>query len=540
MSKPKKFKWKTLQHNGIMFPPEYEKHNMPIIYKNKKIILEKDAEEVATLYAKYTESEYIKNKIFRKNFWNDWKEYLGKTHEIQDLENCDFSKIYDYILQEKAKKKDLTKEEKEILKKEKDKEASKYRIAIIDDKEEPIDTIMIEPPGLFIGRGCHPKMGRVKSRINPEQVIINIGKDAKLPEAPKGHKWGKIVHNHEVIWLVSWKDPISGKNKYVFPGKESRLQYESDIKKFDLARKLKKHIWKIRTENYKELSHTEAAIRQLATVLYLIDNLALRVGNEKGEDEADTVGVTSLRVEHIKFLENNKITLDFLGKDSVRYINTVEVDDKVYKNLKEFSENKNKTDSLFDKIDASFINKYLQSFMKKLTAKVFRTFNASSLFQKELNKITRKFTEYSEDDKLNLLLDEFNNANIKVAILCNHQKAVSKSFNLQIEKLDGQINAIKKKINQIQAKQKNKSKKSKRDNERIKKLKETIKSIKTRKKLKIELKSISLDTSKANYIDPRITAVFIKKHDIPAEKVYSKKLLKKFAWAFAVDDDWTL
>ena len=41
--------------------------------------------------------------------------------------------------------------------------------------------------------------------------------------------------------------------------------------------------------------------RQLGVATYLIDRLALRVGNEKGEDEADTVGCCTLRVEHIKF-----------------------------------------------------------------------------------------------------------------------------------------------------------------------------------------------------------------------------------------------
>ena len=35
----------------------------------------------------------------------------------------------------------------------------------------------------------------------------------------------------------------------------------------------------------------------------------LRVGNEKGKDEADTVGVSSLRVEHIDLLDNNKVKL---------------------------------------------------------------------------------------------------------------------------------------------------------------------------------------------------------------------------------------
>ena len=37
----------------------------------------------------------------------------------------------------------------------------------------------------------------------------------------------------------------------------------------------------------------------MATAMYLIDHLALRVGNEKSEDEADTVGCCSLRVEHV-------------------------------------------------------------------------------------------------------------------------------------------------------------------------------------------------------------------------------------------------
>lgn len=41
-------------------------------------------------------------------------------------------------------------------------------------------------------------------------------------------------------------------------------------------------------------------IRQRAVALYFIDKLALRAGNEKDEDQADTVGCCSLRVEHIE------------------------------------------------------------------------------------------------------------------------------------------------------------------------------------------------------------------------------------------------
>ena len=57
--------------------------------------------------------------------------------------------------------------------------------------------------------------------------------------------------------------------------------------------------------------------------MWVIDRLALRVGNEKGEDEADTVGCCSLRVEHVRLVAPSSIEFDFLGKDSMRYFNTV-------------------------------------------------------------------------------------------------------------------------------------------------------------------------------------------------------------------------
>ena len=50
------------------------------------------------------------------------------------------------------------------------------------------------------------------------------------------------------------------------------------------------------------------------------------------------------------------------------------------------------------------------------------------------------------------------------------------------------------------------------------------------------MKSVSLGTSKVNYIDPRITISFMKKHNLPIEKIFTKVLLNKFKWAFEVDE----
>ena len=116
---------------------------------------------------------------------------------------------------------------------------------------------------------------------------------------------------------------------------------------------------------------------QLGVCTYLIDKLALRVGNEKGDDEADTVGCCSLRVEHIKHEEDDHITLDFLGKDSMRYFNTVKVIPVVYQLLRKFTLAKKPEDDIFDAVNPSKVNDYLKESMEDLSAKVFRTYNAS-------------------------------------------------------------------------------------------------------------------------------------------------------------------
>jgi DNA topoisomerase I len=95
------------------------------------------------------------------------------------------------------------------------------------------------------------------------------------------------------------------------------------------------------------------ADRQRATAVYFIDKLALRAGNEKGEDEADTVGCCSLRCEHVTMELPDQLAFDFLGKDSIRYFNSVQVDLQVFKNIRIFKDNKNDDDALFDRVTVS-------------------------------------------------------------------------------------------------------------------------------------------------------------------------------------------
>jgi DNA topoisomerase-1 len=532
-----KKKWETLYHNGVLFPPEYIQHKTPLKCKGEYIELSSDAEEYAMLYVKYFDTEYMNNKTFSKNFWKDWKKIVNnKDNKIQSLENCDFTEFRNIYLEQKKCKKDYqdnqdnqdnqNNKKKEEKEKEKEKE-EKYKIAIVNGKEEEVGNFRVEPPGLFIGRGDNPNIGKIKRRIYPEDITINIGKNIPPPETLPGHKWGKIIHNRDVEWIASWKDNVTGKNKYVWLSHSSEFKANNDLKKFELARKLKKRIKTIIEHNTNNLHNKDTKIKQLATALYLIDKLAIRVGNEKSTDEADTVGVTTLRAEHIT-LDGNKLELDFLGKDSVPYYNMIMVDDIVRDNIKYFMEGKDKYEQIFDKISSTDVNNYLQTFMKDLTAKTFRSYNASNLLQKELKKINNKYCGQTPDT--NTLIAEFNKANIKVAKLLNHQKNVGKSHKIQMEKISEQIKKIRKEINKEKAKEKKNTK-------RIKKLKEQIKKLKEKKKNKEEMKNIALGTSKENYIDPRITIAFMKKHKIPVEKIFSTKLQKKFKWAFEIDEN---
>ena len=68
----------------------------------------------------------------------------------------------------------MTKEEKEKIKLENEKIEEPYKYCFIDGTKQKVGNYKIEPPGIFLGRGDHPKIGMIKKRILPEDVIINL------------------------------------------------------------------------------------------------------------------------------------------------------------------------------------------------------------------------------------------------------------------------------------------------------------------------------------------------------------------------------
>lgn len=62
------------------------------------------------------------------------------------------------------------------IKEENERLLKEYGYCVMDNHKERIANFKIEPPGLFRGRGNHPKMGMLKRRIMPEDIIINCSK----------------------------------------------------------------------------------------------------------------------------------------------------------------------------------------------------------------------------------------------------------------------------------------------------------------------------------------------------------------------------
>lgn len=549
-------KWKTLEHKGPVLAPPYEPlpKNVKFYYDKKPVKLSETAEEVAGFYARMLEHDYVTKDVFNKNFFKDWKKTMTSEERelITDLRKCNFQEIHEYYKEQSEKRKQMTKEEKQAIKQQNEELVKKYGYCIVDGHKQKIGNFKIEPPGLFRGRGEHPKMGKFKKRVQPEDIIINIGQKATVPQPPAGHKWKEVRHDNTVTWLASWSENIMGSVKYIMLNPSSKLKSIKDWQKYEKARELKTYVDKIREDYTADFKSREMVKRQRAVALYFIDKLALRAGNEKEEGEtADTVGCCSLRVEHIMLHEQKDgksyvVDFDFLGKDSIRYENSVAVEKRVFKNLKLFMENKSKGDDLFDRLTTATLNKYLNTLMDGLTAKVFRTYNASITLQQQLNELTKANMSMAER------LLAYNRANRAVALLCNHQRAVPKTFDKQMENLQSKINDKKKALKEVK-KELKAAKKNGEDTTKWKKklstVEEQLKRLEVQAVDKEENKQIALGTSKLNYLDPRISVAWYvftfviikrnnivlfcrcKKWEVPIEKVYNKTHREKFRWA---------
>ena len=556
-------KWKTLQHNGILFPPDFESKGIKIKIRGENVPLNLLQEEMVYQWSKKKDApkpgvteKYIEDPTFQKNFVSDFsKAFNGKFKSLQ-YADIDFSIPYKLVDKEKEEKELLTKEDKKALaikrKEIREEMKTKYGKAIIDGKEVEVGNYMAEPPGIFMGRGDHPMRGRYKPRATDKDVTLNLGKEAKIP---KGN-WGKIVHDRDSMWIANWMDILTQKRKYVWLADTAGIKQERDQAKYDKARNLSKEIESVKTQIVKDMQNKEQKTKRIATACYLIYRTAMRVGDEKDPDEADTVGATTLRKEHVKLTEN-EIQFDFLGKDSVRWKETIPAeghDKQFYDNLKESISNKKDGEEIFDGITSRHVNAYYSTIVKGLSAKVFRTYLASSVVSKYLRSHDNI---KSESDMKKMFHGK--SANLNAAIMCNHKRTIPKNFELSLQKKKDTLKNVGKTkpweksevlLKKAQSKIVKTEKQKKEKNERIKKIKTVIRKSKGKhveriEKLELQInltektRDYNLGTSLRNYIDPRIFKTWTDEVGAEWEKLYTSALQKKFLWVKNINSKWS-
>ena len=528
-------KWTSIRQRGpyfthIMQPDKFLGASLK--YEGKDYKLSSKEEKVASFYAKriisekgggVIEEKTKKDKVFNTNFWNDFKKYLSNEHKriFKDFNKIGWDNIVEKIKAEKER--GITKEEataKKIANAEKEKE---YGYAILDGNKAKLDNYTVEPAGIFMGRGEQPNRGKIKKEVEPEDVTLNIGKKDHKPPAPKGHKWGGFVSDQNATWIARYKDSITGDMKYVRFAVQGKFKGQSDLEKYEKARKLEKHIDSVREKYIADALSSNRVKKQLGTVLWLIDHHGIRVGSEKGDDKADTVGASTLRVEHVKLEAPDLIIFDFLGKDSIRFHKEIKAPTSIYDNFVKLIKGKKGDTEVFNAITPNGINDYLKELDKSFTAKVFRTRLASSIMFHALKEV--KIPIGASKQEIKTL---FNKANAKVAEILNHTRTVSKKAQESVKKDEEKLEEAKKEL-----------KIKKKEGKSTKAVEKKIEDAKLRIEQKKDVLAIAITTSLTNYIDPRLVIAWAETQDVDLSAIYTDKLLTKFEWAVEMTKkDW--
>lgn len=540
-------KWTELEHNGVAFPPDHVQRGINIKILGEVFFLNREQEELIYAWAKKKDTHYVRDRVFQSNFLSDFKKAIpDRFKSVQKIDDIDMSEAFSLVDKEasikeaeKIRIKFLPREEKKRISQEKklEKERLKsiYGKAKIDGNEVEVANWLVEPPGIFMGRGLHPLRGRWKPRITAKDVILNLGEDASVPEGP----WKAIVHDHNSTWLASWIENLTGKRKYVWLHDSSYLRQDNDKAKYDTAKKLENYVFDIEKEIVKQMSHTkDTTKRKVATVCYLIYKLAMRVGDEKDPDEADTIGASTLRVEHLKFpVINDKIQIEFnfLGKDSVPWQKTLDISSPdtraLYENLLFYMKGKDRTDEIFEDITSAKVNIFLRSLDKdnlpNLTAKVFRTYIATAIVKKHLSAPILKLNK-NESEFKKIYVAKI--ANLQAAITCNHKKGIdpkNPASKKSWEKFEQSVTNKKEKIKQLKLELKEKIWKT--EIQKFKK-EQRLEKLEFQLRLQQETKDYNLGTSLRNYIDPRVFKSWCDYVNLDWTKIYTSTLQRKFKW----------
>lgn len=554
---------KSLVHNGVLFQEPFISKGFSEINGIKISLL---AEEMLWKYSPYAFNKYSKNELFIKNVWIDLKQQLPS-----ELQKLNFPKDFMKVLTKmqltandlKFEKSVHNKEHKKEIEKEKSERKEKYGYCYKNGEKTEISNPCVEGSRWFISRG--ELCGRWISSVKPEDVEINASED--IPCIINGHNWKK-VELRQTDYIATYKINIgfgmAFVDKFVWLSANSKDKQDDNEHKFEKAKKLCLKIDEIEQTVLNDISSENKLKRENALITYVVLTYGIRIGNEHGEDnirDKNVRGASTLCVENISLIEPNSIHLEFTGKDSVPYSETLKVNKKVYSEFKKQIKGKKPTDKLYDYATSQSVNNYLKSIYDgEISIKLFRTAKSCLTLVKEMQN--RKWKNLTDKEFKNNLME----CCLQTSLLLNHHKTVTEeqkeklnessvnkinnainsfaktkeSLNKKISKLDEQKfnfqmclegKLLEKKIDEIEQ-----LKKLLKD--KIKLAEKKLKDVKNEVNFKKSSMDININTAISNYSTPRLTMSLCKYADKEPSLVYSKSQLKKFEWALGTDKNY--
>ncbi len=455
----------SLIHNGIIVVGLPEARGLTIRVRGRPIKMDQLQEAMAVAWVKKLGTPYVEDPVFVSNFMQDFSKALGFNPPLS-IDEVDFSEVIAVVEAERARKAAMTEEERraerEARRAERERLKEKYGYAIVDGVRMELANYQTEPPGIFMGRGEHPLRGRWKPGVTHKDITLNLSPDSPRPPG----EWGEIVWAPDCLWIAKWTDALTGKLKYVWLHDSTPPKQAREAAKFDKALRMEPKLPEIRQHIMDGLRSEKPRIREVAAACYLIDRLSLRVGDEKDPDEADTVGATTLRVEHLTLKKNNTVVFDFLGKDSVPWHKELQMPPDVFAVFKELydraaarlesflrreaettSADPKKVAQIFPSIGSSSVNRFLSQVDPDLTAKVFRTLHASVTMRDELAHSNAR-----QDDPDFIKKAAFRRANLEVARLMNHTKQAPKNWERTVERYRERLRKADERVERAKAK----------------------------------------------------------------------------------------
>jgi DNA topoisomerase-1 len=514
---------------------------------------------MALAWAKKQGTPYVQDRTFVKNFMADFGWALDLDSRLT-ADEVDFRPAIRIVEAERETKAQMTKEERNALAAERkaQREAlrEQYGCAAVNGQPTEVANYVVEPSGIFMGRGKHPLRGRWKEGAQ-EDITLNLSPDAPRPPGA----WGQIVWQPESLWVARWKDKLSGKLKYVWLSDTAPIKQEREARKFDRAHELHAQLGAVRSQIERDLYDPDSKQKKIATACYLIDRLCLRVGDEKDPDEADTVGATTLRPEHVTLHPDGIAEFRFLGKDSVLWHKKLRLPHAVQRNLEELlcSARSSNTKGnggrrhpardkpqIFPDISSRDVNAYLSDVLPGLTAKVFRTHHATIAARDRL-----KASVLQASDPEHMKWQTANLANLEAAVLCNHTKKAPASwprsrqrYKERRQKAEGRVKTYRERVStyrqtlsslRMEAREKKKAASPasrKKVGARYRKRIEVADRRVERAKVQLGKARLALDKIKAQAsIDPRVYYEWGQEVEYDVlERYYPKALRQKFAW----------